>query len=189
MILVDAARWPWRGRLWAHLVSDHSVDELHRFAHAVGKRRVGFQGDHYDVDLSERSVAIELGAEVVDSRVLVRRLRDSGLRMRGGLPKWDVLHDGPSTVPVAALARASIGHQALADRLATAVDLLPAPQQVQVVLLERHGQAAAMVRVPAPLSSAPTSVSSLVDHVVDEVWVHDEGDHHLVELLHSVRLP
>ena len=32
VILVDPAVWPWRGRRWAHLVSDHSIDELHDFA-------------------------------------------------------------------------------------------------------------------------------------------------------------
>lgn len=31
-ILVDEAHWPWRGRMWAHLISDASVEELHSFA-------------------------------------------------------------------------------------------------------------------------------------------------------------
>jgi len=79
-ILVDQAVWPWRGRRWAHLVSDESYDELHAFAARLGIPRRSFQGDHYDVPTEYRDRAIELGAEAVDARVLVRRLRESGLR-------------------------------------------------------------------------------------------------------------
>lgn len=82
MILVDQAVWPWRGRLWAHLVSDADYGELHRFAAGIGVRRLAFQGDHYDVDAHTRSVAIGAGAAAVDSRELVRRLRGAGLRRR-----------------------------------------------------------------------------------------------------------
>jgi hypothetical protein len=79
-VLVDQAVWPWRGRRWAHLVSDESYDELHAFAARLGIPRRAFQGDHYDVSSDERLRAIELGAEAVDARVLVRRLRAAGLR-------------------------------------------------------------------------------------------------------------
>lgn len=79
-ILVDQAVWPWRGRRWAHLVSDADYDELHAFAEQLGIPRRAFQGDHYDVPADYRERAIELGAEAVDARVLVRRLRESGLR-------------------------------------------------------------------------------------------------------------
>lgn len=87
-ILVDQAVWPWRGRRWAHLVSDESYDELHLFAARLGIPRRAFQGDHYDVPVEYRDRAIELGAEAVDARVLVRRLRESGLRRakRAGHP-------------------------------------------------------------------------------------------------------
>ncbi|NCG25658.1 MAG: DUF4031 domain-containing protein, partial [Actinobacteria bacterium] len=87
-VLVDAAAWEWRGAKWAHLVSDESYDELHEFARRIGKRRLGFQGDHYDIEAVDRARAIDLGAEVLDSRVLVRRLRDAGLRRRDQKPKW-----------------------------------------------------------------------------------------------------
>lgn len=80
-ILVDRAVWAWRGRRWAHLVSDASYDELHAFAGRLGIPRRAFQGDHYDVPAEYRDAAIELGAEAVDSRELVRRLRASGLRL------------------------------------------------------------------------------------------------------------
>lgn len=81
-ILVDQARWPWRGRRWAHLVSDTSYDELHDFAGRLGIPRRAFQGDHYDVFTELREQAIALGAEAVDSRELVVRLRSAGLRNR-----------------------------------------------------------------------------------------------------------
>ena len=79
-VLVDQAIWQWRGRRWAHLVSDHSYDELHAFAERLGIPRHVFQGDHYDVPEDYRLEAIRLGAESVDARVLVRRLRAAGLR-------------------------------------------------------------------------------------------------------------
>ena len=79
-ILVDAAIWPWRGRRWAHLVSDTSYDELHDFAARLGIPRRAFQGDHYDIPDDIRTAAIALGATEVDGRVLVRRLRAAGLR-------------------------------------------------------------------------------------------------------------
>ncbi|WP_436794292.1 DUF4031 domain-containing protein [Actinospongicola halichondriae] len=82
MILVDPAVWPWRGHKWAHLVSDESYDELHDFAARLGIPRRAFQGDHYDVPAHLRLEAIELGATPVDSRYLVRRLREAGLRRR-----------------------------------------------------------------------------------------------------------
>ncbi len=90
-VLVDDARWEWRGALWAHLVSDHSHEELHTFAQRLGKRRLGFQGDHYDIDHIDRERAAALGAEVVDSRQLVQRLRGAGLRRRGSRPAWEQL--------------------------------------------------------------------------------------------------
>lgn len=79
-ILVDEAIWPFDGRLWAHMVSDTSFDELHEFAQGLGIPRRGFQGDHYDVPTEYRIRAIELGAVPVGSRELVKRLRAAGLR-------------------------------------------------------------------------------------------------------------
>jgi hypothetical protein len=87
-ILVDQAIWPWRGRRWAHLVSDESYDELHRFAERLGIPRRAFQGDHYDVPAELRLEALVLGAEPTDPRELVRRLRAAGLRRpRHGEPR------------------------------------------------------------------------------------------------------
>ena len=80
-ILVDDALWPWRGRRWAHLVSDHDLDELHAFAARLGLDDRLFQGDHYDISDAVRDDAVAAGAAPVSSRELVRRLRASGLRL------------------------------------------------------------------------------------------------------------
>jgi 2-hydroxychromene-2-carboxylate isomerase len=80
VILVDEARWPFRSRRWAHLVSDRSYEELHRFAERLGLPRSAFQGDHYDVPSELRDRALRLGATAVGSRELVVRLRSAGLR-------------------------------------------------------------------------------------------------------------
>jgi hypothetical protein len=79
-VLVDPAIWPFRDRLWCHLVSDSSYDELHVVAEALGIPRRGFQGDHYDLPADLREAAIALGAEPVTGRELITRLRASGLR-------------------------------------------------------------------------------------------------------------
>ncbi|MEO5842782.1 MAG: DUF4031 domain-containing protein [Acidimicrobiales bacterium] len=87
-ILVDEATWPFRGDRWAHLVSDESFDELHRFAQRLGLRRLSFQGDHYDVPAALRLDAIRNGALSVTGRELVRRLRAAGLRRPGSGQPW-----------------------------------------------------------------------------------------------------
>ena len=79
-ILVDPAIWPFRGRVWAHLVSDESYEELHDFAARLGIPRPAFQGDHYDIPEPLREQAIELGARPVTGRELITRLRAAGLR-------------------------------------------------------------------------------------------------------------
>ena len=81
-ILVDPAIWPFRDRLWCHLVSDTSYDELHAFAARLGIPRRGFQGDHYDLPEELRDAAVALGAQPVTGRELVTRLRAAGLRRR-----------------------------------------------------------------------------------------------------------
>ena len=81
-VLIDYPIWPFRGRLWCHMVSDTSYDELHEVAQAMGIPRRGFQGDHYDVPAEMRDQAIALGAQPVTGRELITRLRDSGLRRR-----------------------------------------------------------------------------------------------------------
>ncbi len=86
MILVDRPLWPAHGRRFAHLISDESLDELHAFAAALGLPPRAFHRDHYDLPDALWDEAVAAGAEVVDARVLVRRLRSSGLRRRAPRP-------------------------------------------------------------------------------------------------------
>jgi len=80
VIYIDRPQWPFRGRLWSHLVSDVSYAELHAFAEALGAPRRGFDRDHYDVPASLFAAAVWLGAQEVPSREIVRRLVSAGLR-------------------------------------------------------------------------------------------------------------
>jgi hypothetical protein len=90
-LLVDDPRWWYRGHHWCHLVSDVSLAELHAFAARVGLDDRAFHGDHYDLPAEWRDDALALGAEAVDAREIVRRLRRAGLRLspaarRGATP-------------------------------------------------------------------------------------------------------
>ncbi|WP_295840662.1 DUF4031 domain-containing protein [uncultured Microbacterium sp.] len=82
-ILIDDPRWPAHGRLWAHLVSDSDLAELHAFAAAAGIPRRAFDLDHYDVPDERHADLVALGAEHVGGKELVRRLLASGLRVPG----------------------------------------------------------------------------------------------------------
>jgi len=114
-VLVDEAIWPWQGRRWAHLVSDESYEELHEAARRIGKRRLGFQGDHYDIDGVDRDRALANGAEAIDSRMLVRRLRESGLRRSDAKPSWVRLGEWPDGVSPTEVLR-SLGNHGPAGR-------------------------------------------------------------------------
>jgi len=81
-ILIDPPVWPAHGRLWAHLVSDTSLDELHAFAAAAGVPRRGFERDHYDIPASSYDALVAAGTSPVSVRDVVRRLTVSGLRKR-----------------------------------------------------------------------------------------------------------
>lgn len=81
-IWIDPPAWPAHGRLWSHLASDASYDELHAFAAAHGVPRRGFERDHYDVPEESFAALVAAGATSVSSRELVRRLTVAGLRRR-----------------------------------------------------------------------------------------------------------
>lgn len=77
-VYVDEAKIPFRGMLMCHMVAD-SNEELHAMAQRLGLRRQWFQRgsvlEHYDVSLTKRRQAIELGAVPVDTmqfRALIR---------------------------------------------------------------------------------------------------------------------
>ncbi|MFD9123919.1 DUF4031 domain-containing protein [Kitasatospora sp. NPDC059571] len=82
MILIDPPTWPGHGKLWSHLVSDVSYEELHAFAAELGAPARGFERDHYDIPAHWYERALALGARPVDSRELVARLTAAGLRRR-----------------------------------------------------------------------------------------------------------
>ncbi|MCZ0208049.1 DUF4031 domain-containing protein [Streptomyces achromogenes] len=84
-LYVDPPAWPGHGRLWSHLVSDASYDELHAFAARLGLSRRAFDGDHYDLPEDRYTDAVAAGAVEVGSREVVRLLRESGLRRPKGL--------------------------------------------------------------------------------------------------------
>jgi Protein of unknown function (DUF4031) len=75
-VYVDDAIWSWQGRKWCHLLADE-VDELHRFAAALGVHRTSYQGPpktaapHYDLTAFERRRAIRDGAIVCDRAAIV----------------------------------------------------------------------------------------------------------------------
>ena len=81
-IIVDPPNAAGHGRLWSHLASDASYEELHEFARALGIPERGFDRDHYDVPSEWYDQVLALGAVPVSSRELVARLVASGLRRR-----------------------------------------------------------------------------------------------------------
>ena len=81
-ILIDRPLVAAHGRMWSHLASDSSFDELHEFAGRAGIPRRGFDGDHYDVPAELYDALVAAGAVPVRSRHLVESLVRSGLRRR-----------------------------------------------------------------------------------------------------------
>jgi len=81
-VLIDPPTWPARGRLWSHLVSDSSLDELHAFARRCRVPERGFDLDHYDVPGEHYAALVAAGAVPTSSRELVARLSAAGLRRR-----------------------------------------------------------------------------------------------------------
>ncbi|MEU6734611.1 DUF4031 domain-containing protein [Streptomyces physcomitrii] len=88
-VYIDPPTWPGHGRLWSHLVSDVSYEELHAFAARIGAPPRAFERDHYDIPALHYREAVAAGAVEVSSREVVRLLTRAGLRRRkrsGGRP-------------------------------------------------------------------------------------------------------
>lgn len=87
---------------YGHLVSDTSLEELHRFASRLRLKYEGFQGHrfpHYFITSEKRlQLAKRYGAEVVHTRELVKR---SIRKDYVGLfkPKWPVEEKCPEYIP------------------------------------------------------------------------------------------
>jgi hypothetical protein len=80
-VYVDDEQIQWRGKVWCHLVAD-TLEELHRFATALGLKRDWFQDrasyPHYDVSMPFRNRAVLMGAIRGDRRTIIdccKRLR------------------------------------------------------------------------------------------------------------------
>jgi Protein of unknown function (DUF4031) len=168
-VLVDQAVWPWRGDLWAHLVSDEALDELHAFAEGLGLRRLGFQGDHYDVSRSTRERAIALGAEPVDARDLVRSLREAGLRLRPGdrrPVRWQAAGERELEAGTAGSTLAAWASLApLAGTPAPVVDAMARDGRARLAVFTRPRELAVVIEGARP----PASVRpvELTTHLVD----------------------
>lgn len=80
-VLIDQPIWPAHATMWAHIVSDVSLQELHEFAASAGLPRRAFDRDHYDVPERMWSGLVAMGAEPVSVREFVQRLQASGLRV------------------------------------------------------------------------------------------------------------
>lgn len=81
-LLIDPPNAEGHGRLWSHLASDTSFEELHDFARSLGIPERGFDRDHYDVPAEWYDDVVAAGAEPVSSRELIARLHAAGLRRR-----------------------------------------------------------------------------------------------------------
>lgn len=78
-VYVDDECIEWRGQVWCHMVAD-TPDELHSFAARIGLKRAWFQTQsvypHYDVTLSIRVKALEMGAILADRKTLISCARE-----------------------------------------------------------------------------------------------------------------
>ncbi|MCX4584492.1 DUF4031 domain-containing protein [Streptomyces sp. NBC_01481] len=83
-LYIDPPTWPGHGRMWSHLVSDVSHEELHAFAASIGCPARAFERDHYDVPSHRYGDAVAAGAVEVSSREVVELLTKAGLRRRKG---------------------------------------------------------------------------------------------------------
>jgi hypothetical protein len=184
-VLVDDAVWAWRGERWAHLTSDRSLVELHRFAELLGVRRLAFQGDHYDVPAPIRARAVDLGAVTVTSRELVRRLRLAGLRRRGAArpEPWrriPVPHGDRSAAAFDGLLVRELGRDAAA-RFAPILAALPVDSpDARVTVFGRTTEAALAIELPG---AHPCSVPSVDIARAGTVHVTAQGSTTLVEIL------
>ncbi|MFZ0529938.1 MAG: DUF4031 domain-containing protein [Propionicimonas sp.] len=81
-VLIDPPRWPAHGTRFSHLVSDTSLEELFAFADAQSLPARAFDHDHYDVPERRYRDLVAAGAEPVDEKTLLRRLKGGGQRVR-----------------------------------------------------------------------------------------------------------
>lgn len=71
----DMYRYPlgrFRNMKMSHMIADTEA-ELHAMADAIGLARKHYQGDHYDVSMTMRALAVSIGAKEITMRELARK--------------------------------------------------------------------------------------------------------------------
>lgn len=138
-LYIDTPRWEWRGQLWAHMISDENLEELHEAARALNLRWVAFGRDHYDVPDVLWPAACQI-AGLVDSREIVRSLRRTGLRVPGGKPKksWRRLNGLPDEFASGDVGDWLEAVQAHFDD--AAIEVLARPSELVVMHLTRSAE-------------------------------------------------
>lgn len=66
-VYVDDMAAPFRRMIMFHMISDN-LAELHAMADRIGIARRWFQGDHYDISLAKRALAVRFGATEITWR-------------------------------------------------------------------------------------------------------------------------
>lgn len=79
---VDDMRARFGRMIMCHMIAD-TDDELHAMADRIGVSRKWFQGDHYDICLSKRRLALAAGAIELSRKDLVRKVIELQ-RMKAG---------------------------------------------------------------------------------------------------------
>lgn len=78
-VYVDDMRARFRDHIMCHMIAD-TEEELHAMAAHIGIARRWYQGDHYDVTMDRRALAVEYGAREITWRqcslMTVLRRRD-----------------------------------------------------------------------------------------------------------------
>ena len=143
---------------------------MHELAQSIGLRRIGFQGDHYDVDETDRDRALAAGAAATASRELVRRLRAAGLRRRSGSePCWQRLASSPAGADTHEVLVALEKLGASGERLTAGVDRLgPLAMAGSLGLYGRPDRLAVVVDLSTPI---PPAADRWTLEAVDEVWL------------------
>ena len=66
-VYVDSMRAPFGRMVMCHMIADTEA-ELHAMADKIGVARKWYQGDHYDIALSKRALAVAQGAVEITAR-------------------------------------------------------------------------------------------------------------------------
>lgn len=89
-VYVDDMRARFGRMVMCHMIAD-TEDELHRMADVIGVARRWYQGDHYDIALSKRALAVHHGAVEISMRTL--GLMVANRRATGALGTPETAHD------------------------------------------------------------------------------------------------